>query len=97
MGYWGKVLLAIIVFFACLTTAVGLTSVAAEYYEEVSKGRLSYKVLVVAICAISTVISTVGVSNIIKVAGPLLDIIYQCSNINSINTNEQQNKKQCSL
>ncbi len=76
MGYWGKVLLAIIVFFACLTTAVGLTSVAAEYYEEVSKGRLSYKVLVVAICAISTVISTVGVSDIIKVAGPLLDIIY---------------------
>ena len=76
MGYWGKVLLAIIVFFACLTTAVGLTSVAAEYYEEVSKGRLSYKVLVVAICAISTVISTVGVSDIIKIAGPLLDIIY---------------------
>ncbi|WP_455543507.1 branched-chain amino acid transport system II carrier protein [Intestinibacter sp.] len=76
MGNLGKVLLAIIVFFACLTTSVGLTSVAAGYYEEISGGRLNYKVLVVAICAISTVISTIGVSDIIKIAGPLLDIIY---------------------
>lgn len=76
MGYWGKVLLAIIVFFACLTTAVGLTSVAAAYYEEVSGGRIKYKVLVIVICLISTLISTIGVSDIIKVAGPLLSIIY---------------------
>ncbi len=76
MGNFGKYLLAIIVFFACLTTSVGLTSVAAGYYEEISGGRLNYKVLVVAICAISTVISTIGVSQIIQVAGPLLSIIY---------------------
>ena len=76
MGNFGKVLLAIIVFFACLTTSVGLTSVAAGFYEEVSGGRLNYKVLVVAICVISTIISTMGVSTIIMVAGPLLDIIY---------------------
>ena len=76
MGNFGKVLLAIIVFFACLTTSVGLTSVAAGFYEEISGGRLNYKVLVVAICIISTIISTMGVSTIIMVAGPLLDIIY---------------------
>ena len=76
MGDFGKVLLGIIVLFACLTTAVGLTSVAAEYYENVLGKRVDYKVLVIAICVISTVLSTLGVSNIVAVAGPLLDIIY---------------------
>ena len=76
MGKTGKVLLGIIVFFACLTTSVGLTSVAATYYEEVSNKKISYKIFVIGICIISTTISIVGVSKIIEIAGPLLDVIY---------------------
>ena len=73
---FGVILLGLIVLFACLTTAVGLTSSAAEYFNKLLKNKISYGALVFVICAIGIVISNFGISMIISLASPLLTIVY---------------------
>ena len=73
---FGVVLLALIVFFACLTTAVGLVSSASTYFSERLKGRVSYTALVLIICAMGMLISNVGISTMISLASPLLSVLY---------------------
>lgn len=73
---FGVALLALIVIFACMTTAIGLTSSSAEYFHKMSGGKLSYKALVGAFCVFSMVVSNVGITAIINIASPILDIIY---------------------
>ena len=75
-GTPGKVLLAIMVLFACLTTSIGLTSSAGRYFEDTTDGRLSYEKIVTAICIFSAVVSTFGVNKIIQISIPILQTIY---------------------
>lgn len=76
VGSYGVLVLAIIVFFACLTTAIGLVSSCASYFEELTKGKLSYKTVVLAVVAFSYVVSNFGISTIISIAAPLLSLLY---------------------
>ncbi len=76
MGKYGAILLTIIVFLACLTTSVGLTSVASDYFNEISGGKLKYTHLVIVITVISFVISNFGLSSIISFSGPILGLLY---------------------
>ena len=76
MGRTGMILLAVIVFLACMTTAIGLTSVAADYFQNLSKGKLKYETLVIGIAVFSYVISNFGLSAIINVSGPILTLLY---------------------
>lgn len=76
MGKKGMILLAVIVFLACLTTAVGLTSVAADYFQNISKGKLKYEYLVIAIILFSFLISNFGLSKIISISAPILSLLY---------------------
>ena len=73
---FGVVLLALIVFFACLTTAVGLVSSASTYFSERLKGRVSYTALVIVICVMGMLISNVGISTMISLASPMLSVLY---------------------
>ena len=73
---FGVVLLAVIVLFACLTTAIGLTSSSAEFFSRLTKNKISYPVMVGIVCAVGLVISTVGISAMIDFASPMLNIIY---------------------
>lgn len=73
---FGVVLLAVIVLFACLTTAIGLTSSSAEFFSRLTKNKISYPVMVGIVCAVGLVISTVGISTMIDFASPILNIIY---------------------
>ncbi len=75
-GTPGKVLLAIMVLFACLTTSIGLTSSAGRYFEDTTDGRLSYEKIVTAISIFSAVVSTFGVNKIIQISIPVLQTIY---------------------
>ena len=50
MGKVGMVLFGVVVGLACVTTAVALTSSAAAYFTELCRGKVSYKVFVIAIC-----------------------------------------------
>lgn len=76
LGETGKVILAIIVTLACLTTAIGLTSATGEFFNKLSNGKIKYEVIVIAVCAFSAIVSNFGVSTIIKFSGPILDMIY---------------------
>ncbi|WP_296645039.1 branched-chain amino acid transport system II carrier protein [Romboutsia sp. 13368] len=76
LGDTGKIILAIIVMLACLTTAIGLTSATAQFFEKITNGKLKYELIVTVVCIFSAIISNFGVSTIIKFSGPILDIIY---------------------
>lgn len=79
LGSTGIVLLGVIVAFACLTTAIGLTSVTAKYFEDVSNKKLKYSHIVVFICVFSSIASNLGVDKIISIAAPILTVIYPVS------------------
>ena len=79
LGKPGVFILGIVVACACLTTAIGLTSAAAEYFNSLTKGRLKYEYVVVTVCVVSALMCNLGVSAIINIAAPVLTIIYPLS------------------
>ncbi|MCC3868758.1 branched-chain amino acid transport system II carrier protein [Terrisporobacter mayombei] len=73
LGNVGGVLYCIALTIASLTTAVGITAAAAEFFEDVSNKKLSYKKSVIIICVSSTIMGALGLENILAYVGPLLD------------------------
>lgn len=76
LGKPGKVVLAIIVGLACLTTAIGLVSATAQYFTKITKGAVKYETIVIVVCIFSAVVSNFGVSTIIQFSAPILSVIY---------------------
>ncbi|HAK41519.1 MAG TPA: branched-chain amino acid transport system II carrier protein [Clostridium sp.] len=76
LGRPGKILLAVIIGLACLTTAIGLSAATAQYFDKVSKGKWKYKEIVIFVCVFSGIVANFGVSSIIKFSLPILSIIY---------------------
>lgn len=76
LGSFGKSLLAMTVLLACMTTAVGLASAASDFFYELWKDRMEYVHIVAGVCLISLVISIVGISTMIALATPMLNILY---------------------
>ncbi len=76
LGKSGIIIFAIVVGLACLTTAIGLVSSAADYFHKLSNEKISYRMLVILICVCSAIFANFGLSFIISIAAPLLDIIY---------------------
>ena len=76
LGLPGKVVLGIIVTLACLTTAIGLTSAAGQYFSDLSKNKIKYEIIVIVVCLFSLVVSNFGVDTIIKFSAPILTVIY---------------------
>ncbi len=76
LGQRGTVLFAAVVALACLTTAVGLVSSCAEFFAELTHGKVPYLIFVGAICLFSAVASNVGLEQLVSIAAPILDIVY---------------------
>lgn len=76
LGSFGVIALTIIVLMACLTTAIGLSSVAGDYFEELSGGKIKYTTTVITITVLSYAMSNVGLSTIISLAAPILSVLY---------------------
>lgn len=76
LGRFGVIMLGVIVGLACLTTAIGLTAASAEYFENITHGKLKYGVVVGIICVFSAVVSSFGLSTIISIATPILCVVY---------------------
>ena len=76
LGNFGKALLGIIVFFACMTTAVGLSSSSSDFFFQLFKEKVDYKVIVTVVVAVGYLLSNVGISVMIAVATPMLNILY---------------------
>ena len=70
------IIFGIVVGLACITTAVALTSSAAAYFARLCRGKVSYKVFVIAICVFSAVVSNLGLDRIVAIAAPVLDVVY---------------------
>lgn len=76
LGNQGMLILAIAVSLACITTSIGLITTASQYFERLTNGKLKYGINVIWISFMSTLIAYLGVDKIIKLAGPVLDILY---------------------
>ena len=76
LGSWGQLAMGLAVCFACLTTAIGLATTCGQYFEEVSKGKISYKKTILVTVAVEFIISLVGVDSLINLAVPVLTFIF---------------------
>lgn len=76
LGSWGQYLLSVIVTLACLTTAISLIYSCSAAICRIFHNRISIKVMIISCSAISAILSTLGISAMLKIASPMLDIIY---------------------
>jgi len=76
LGGGGKIALGLAVSLACLTTSIGLTATVGDYFSDLLKGKIRYKTICIATCLFSGVFATVGVTQIVKIAVPLLVLVY---------------------
>lgn len=76
LGNFGKFALSLCVTLACLTTAIGLTSSAGNFIEELTHGKVKYIYTVIVVTIISFLLSSLGVDAIINLAVPVLTIGY---------------------
>ena len=73
-GNYGSLFLAILIFVACMVTAIGLTCACAEFFSKLVP--LSYRQLVFILAIFSMVVSNLGLSHLIKFSIPVLTAIY---------------------
>lgn len=76
VGPYGVIMLGVIVSFACLTTAIGLTSSAAAFFANLTKDKVSYEKVVTIIIVFSYIVSNFGLSSIISISAPVLNLVY---------------------
>jgi len=76
LGSMGQIGMCIVVSAACLTTSIGLTAIVGNYFADLTKGRLSYKTIVIGTVTFSAVMAVIGVEQIVKLAVPLLVLVY---------------------
>ncbi|PSJ31174.1 branched-chain amino acid transporter [Peptostreptococcus russellii] len=76
MGNTGKILLAIMIALACLTTAIGVTSSCGLFFSRLSKNKISYEKVVLTVCILSAIVSNFGVTQILSFALPILLVVY---------------------
>ncbi len=75
-GVVGGTVFNIALFLAALTSAVGLAAGTAAYFEEASNKKWSYRNVAIVTLAISALISSFGLTTIIKLTAPILSLVY---------------------
>ncbi|CDH03248.1 branched-chain amino acid transport system II carrier protein [Xenorhabdus bovienii] len=73
-GGYGSFFLAVLIFVACMVTAVGLTCACAEFFSRYLP--LSYRALVFILGIFSMLVSNLGLDHLIKFSIPVLTAIY---------------------
>lgn len=76
LGNTGNIIITIVIGLACLTTAIGLTTAVAEFFQRLSGNRLSYHKLMIVSTVISAILSVNGVDQIVKISVPVLTFLY---------------------
>lgn len=77
LGSLAAPFVCVAVVFACLTTAIVLTSLFADFLrKDVSQGRLNHSLALIITLGIGFLISTLDFAGIARFLGPLLEIIY---------------------
>lgn len=75
-GKLGGILFSLALFFAALTTAIGMTSGCAEFFVDTTDGKFNYKQCSIAILVLSVIFGSLGLSSMLSILGPILDGIY---------------------
>ncbi|MBL3222935.1 branched-chain amino acid ABC transporter substrate-binding protein, partial [Klebsiella pneumoniae] len=73
-GDLGSIFMAVLMFIACLVTAVGMTCACADFFSRYLP--LSYRALVVILALFAMLVSNMGLANLIRVSLPVLTAIY---------------------
>jgi LIVCS family branched-chain amino acid:cation transporter len=76
LGESGQLGLCLAVSAACLTTAIGLTAVVGNFFDELTNGKIKYELVVTLVCLSSIYVASQGVEAIVNLAVPLLVISY---------------------
>ncbi len=76
LGSMGQIGMCVVVSAACLTTSIGLTAIVGNYFSNLSGGRLAYGPLVIGTVSFSAIMAVIGVEQIVKLAVPLLVLVY---------------------
>jgi len=74
-GYFGAIILAVIVLLACLSTSVGLITACAAFFSD-AIGGLSYLAYVALFSIVSGIVGLFGLETIIVAAIPILIFLY---------------------
>ena len=75
-GNTGKIILSLSIAFACLTTAIGLTATAGNFFRKLFRNKVSYETIVIVVSVFSCWLANYGVENIIRYSVPLLEALY---------------------
>ncbi|MFB6422108.1 MAG: branched-chain amino acid transport system II carrier protein [Candidatus Malihini olakiniferum] len=73
-GSIGSSFLALLIFIACIVTAVGLTCACAEFFSQYLP--FSYRTLVFVLGGFSALVANLGLSHLIQLSVPVLTAIY---------------------
>lgn len=76
LGGFGAIALAIAIALACLTSAIGVIAVIADFLNDLTKEKLSYRSWVLIICVTGVVIGSFGVENIVNYTMPIFIALY---------------------
>ncbi|KGR76521.1 branched-chain amino acid transport system II carrier protein [Ureibacillus sinduriensis] len=74
-GSFGNIILSTVIILACITTAVGLVSANATFFNKLFP-KLSYKALAIIFTLFSFFISNFGLSKLLSITLPVLMFIY---------------------
>ena len=61
---------------ACLTTAISQITAVADFYETATHGKLSYKVLVMIVPIVTTIVASFGLDTIVSLTSPWFSFFY---------------------
>ena len=76
LGKAGSGVLAIIVMLACITTGVGIATIAGEFVEELTKGKIKYSTWLIVVCIVGGSLGILGVNRIVGYASFMFAVIY---------------------
>ena len=76
LGNFGTIALSLSVALACLSTATGLIGIASNFLAGLTKNKIPYRVWIIALCVMGTVMASLGVEKIISVAAPVFMLTY---------------------
>ena len=76
LGQYGLIAIALCMAFACLTTAISLTSAVGTFFSDLFNNKIGYVAVVILCTLISFGLSIKGVDEIIQFAYPPLAFIY---------------------
>lgn len=74
-GSFGSIILSLTILLACISTAVGLLTANAQFFNKLFP-KISYKMFLIVFTLLSVAITNVGLSTIISTSLPVLLIIY---------------------